>query len=485
MLCGLFFVFGSIFYLIDLATHPGTIARNVSVGRVDVGNMTRDEAVAAVSAETVSLLSEPIDVVANGQDVEIQPSDVAATVDVAVDVEAAFRTRARANPISWLASFVTHESVGIDSLTVTESMVGAILKPHFAGMETTAVDATWDVDGETATVVAAQSGVGLDISSATKGIERAILAMSGERTTDVPLEVLEPSRTTEMAEAMGIKEKLASFTTKFPSGQSRAKNIERVSELVSGTVVEPNGHFSINEAGGQRTKETGFVEGGVIKDGKSDTAIGGGVSQYSTTMFNAAYFAGVPITDFKAHSFYISRYPIGREATLWYPSIDLAFDNDYTTYMLVDSTVGPSSVTVTLYGTDDGRVVSTETTDRSDTTAPKVRCALDSELEPGTEKAIQSSLPGFSVRTTRTITRADGSQVPWTFTTVYKPKNQIVEYNPVPTTEPSGNEAGNEADSETDADDGSAPDENPPLETDATPPAEPMKCPAANDDVIN
>ena len=79
---------------------------------------------------------------------------------------------------------------------------------------------------------------------------------------------------------------------------------------------------------GERTEERGFAAGFIIEDGRLEVDFGGGVSQLATTTFNAAFFAGLEIVEHNPHSFYISRYPEGRESTIAWGVKDLRFRND-------------------------------------------------------------------------------------------------------------------------------------------------------------
>jgi hypothetical protein len=126
----------------------------------------------------------------------------------------------------------------------------------------------------------------------------------------------------------------------------------RISELVSGVVLRPGASFSVNDHVGPRTEEKGFVPGGAILEGEFVEQIGGGVSQFATTMYNAAYFGGYELVRYKAHSYYISRYPMGREATLNYQTVDLEIRNNSPYGLLIEATTTGSSVTVTTWGTE-------------------------------------------------------------------------------------------------------------------------------------
>ena len=153
----------------------------------------------------------------------------------------------------------------------------------------------------------------------------------------------------EWAASLGIVQPVGSFTTNFPAGQSRAENIIRIAQILQGTVIEPGATFSVNETTGPRGTAEGFVDGGVIVNGVVVNQVGGGISQFATTLFNAAFFAGLDIPDYMMHSLYISRYPFGREATLYYPSVDLKITNNTPFGILIWPTWTEDSITVTLY----------------------------------------------------------------------------------------------------------------------------------------
>ena len=143
--------------------------------------------------------------------------------------------------------------------------------------------------------------------------------------------VQEADFTTKDARALGIKEKVSTFTTYYPYAEYRNINIGRAAELVNGTVLKPGETFSLNDTVGERTAENGFTKGFIISNGVFKEDFGGGVSQMATTTFNAMFFAGLEDVEHKPHSFYIDRYPVGREATVAWGAVDLRFKNDTPT----------------------------------------------------------------------------------------------------------------------------------------------------------
>ncbi len=168
------------------------------------------------------------------------------------------------------------------------------------------------------------------------------------------LETVYPKRASATVLGWGIKEPIAIFTTKHKPGQDRVKNIHRIADLVRGTVIGPGESFSVNELIGPRTEENGFVKAHAIQDGVIGDQLGGGISQFATTLFNAAFFGGLDIMEYKPHSIYFDRYPYGREATLSFPKPDLRLRNSSPYGVLIWPTYTDSSLTVTLYSTTYG-----------------------------------------------------------------------------------------------------------------------------------
>ncbi len=155
----------------------------------------------------------------------------------------------------------------------------------------------------------------------------------------------------EWAESLGIVQVVGEFTTPFKPGQDRIINIARISELTRGVIIEPGGRFSVNDFVGQRTASKGFVPAGMILEGVFVDSVGGGISQYATTLFNAAFFAGLDFIEYQSHTIYLSRYPYGREATVSYPAPDLVIENNSPYGVMLWPTTGRDSITVKLYST--------------------------------------------------------------------------------------------------------------------------------------
>ena len=148
------------------------------------------------------------------------------------------------------------------------------------------------------------------------------------------------------ARRWGSPATVGTYETIYGGDPNRIHNVQLVAHLVDGKLIAPGATFSFNGTTGERTAAKGFLEAPVIVNGELQTGLGGGVCQVSTTVFNAAYEAGLPITARTNHALYISHYPLGRDATVDYPDIDLKFVNDTGHWLLLRTFVGSSSLTV-------------------------------------------------------------------------------------------------------------------------------------------
>jgi vancomycin resistance protein YoaR len=163
----------------------------------------------------------------------------------------------------------------------------------------------------------------------------------------------------------------------------------------------------------------------VIINGELESGLGGGVCQVSTTVFNAAYEAGLPIAERHNHALYIDHYPLGRDATVNYPDIDLKFVNDTGHWLLLETVVGASSLTVRLFGTPVHRKVVTQSSPLRDVGAPPVKRILDPHLFVGEQTVEAAGMPARAVSVRRLVYDRQGrllSDDTWYSTYVAEPK---------------------------------------------------------------
>lgn len=188
-------------------------------------------------------------------------------------------------------------------------------------------DATITIRNGKPHIVAEVDGTGVDPAQLATALS-GVLASPAPRSIEVPLSSRKASFTTADAEALKVKEVTGRFTTYFPGSTYRYNNIGKAAKLITGTFLKPGEVFSMNKTLGERTRAAGWMAGGAIDGGQIVERMGGGISQATTTTFNAIFFAGLEDIYHKPHSLYFSRYPVGREATLDWSSVDMKFRND-------------------------------------------------------------------------------------------------------------------------------------------------------------
>ena len=305
----------------------GPQAITVSVNRVVLPSRYSNAQAEALLEEATRRTSNPLRVVVGDKGATISP------------------TRLR----TWVKPDIINGTV---TLTIDEDAALAGIRKVIGTVGTPARDARLSVDG-LGIVTAVPSAQGL-VCCDERSVERLNAALSatepaGPVTLD--LKTVEPKLSTEAIMGLGVREKVASFTTKHRPGEDRVKNIHHIADLLRGVVIQPGETFSVNDTIGPRSAANGFVTAHVIEDGVFAENFGGGISQFATTMFNAAFFGGLDLVEYQSHSLYISRYPYGREATLSYPKPDLKVKNITPYGILIWPTYTDRTITVDLYST--------------------------------------------------------------------------------------------------------------------------------------
>ena len=250
-------------------------------------------------------------------------------------------------------------------------------------------------------------GEGVDAKTLAQAV-LPVLRESGDRKVSVETTKQPAGFTTADAKAAGVKEVTGEFTTYFPGTAYRYNNIGKAARLINGTYVAPGETFSLNARLGERTPQAGWMKGGGISGGKIDPNIyGGGISQATTTLFNAIFFAGLEDVYHKPHSLYFSRYPMGREATLDWHSVDMKFKNDSEYGVLLQGwttgkTGSQGSVTIRVWSTKTYTKVKASKPVQSNWRSPgKTVYNTSKDCVP------QSAMSGFDVRYNRLFYQGD------------------------------------------------------------------------------
>ncbi len=307
-------------------------------------------------------------------------------------------------------------------------------RPRF---EQPAQDASFTVEEERPRVVPGRAEQRLATRSVAEAAAAA--ALTPGRQAPLPLEQgAPPAFTTEAAEALGIVKLTGSFTTRHACCEPRVDNIHRAAALVHGKLLRPGETFSLNQAIGMRTAKNGFVPAPTIEEGEMVDSLGGGVSQFTTTLFNAVFRGGYDVIERQPHSYWFPRYPEGIEATLSWPKPDLVFRNDSDAGLLIWTKYSGTEITVQLYGDAGGRKVSWTRSDRKDIVMPKLEYIPNPDRDPEEEKVREGGGMGWSILVSRSVRFAGGAERSDQRWVIYKMRPRRVEVHPckIPKGEP-------------------------------------------------
>jgi vancomycin resistance protein YoaR len=360
------------------------------------------EAAGAAADQATALLAAPVRVTAAGGSADLRPAELAALA----------RSELRDGRL-----LLRLDAGALDRLL--HRRAGFAYRP--------ARDAGFRPDGRRVRVVPAVTGRTVDPAKAAAAVLAAGRQAGPARRAALPSVAVRPQLTTEAARRLGVRELVSTFTTTFNAGDApRVHNIGLIAAAVHGSLVRPGETFSMNQATGQRTAAKGYRTAHIIRNGELVDGLGGGVCQAGTTMFNAVFFAGLPVPERRNHSLHISHYPMGRDATLNWPGTDLKFRNDSPYGIYLTGRATPSALTFTLWSTSRGYKVAFTTSPASNFRAPPTRYEDDPTLPKGEEVVEESGASGFDVSVSRTVTKGGRLVRRDQFLSAYQPWTRVV-----------------------------------------------------------
>ena len=282
------------------------------------------------------------------------------------------------------------------------------------------------VDGRPV-VVPGRTGLTFERKKLIDRFLKLVVKKGNRRTIAVQSVIDTPDFTAADARKLQITEMVSSYSIAYPHADYRNTNLGRAAELISGTVLKPGETFSLNNTVGERTRANGFTEGFIISDGVYLEELGGGVSQMATTLFNAMFFAGLEDVEHKPHSFYIDRYPVGREATVVWGAVDLQFKNDTPYGVLISTSISPSStssdgaVNVSMWSTKYWDITA-GVSDRYDITEEKTRRLKGDDCVPN------DGYGGFDINVFRYFRQVGSDELvrKETMNTTYTPSDTVI-----------------------------------------------------------
>ncbi len=280
---------------------------------------------------------------------------------------------------------------------------------------------------------ASRNGYALDVAAAQRLVSSAVLRPEATNIA-LPVTVSKPKiGDANLPSVSSLKLIATGYTSFYGSSRARVANVSIAAGKLDGYVVPAGEQFSFNDAVGEISAETGFVEGLVISAGRTTKGVGGGVCQASTTTFNALYKAGLPVVERNQHSYKVHYYDdvAGRDAAVYYGSLDLRMQNDTPGPLIVRASTKGSTMTVQIYGVPDGRRVNLAPPRvLSRTPAPPPVTEFNASLPAGARTQVDWAAEGSLVTAARTVTNASGSSKTDVLTTRYRPWRAVYQVGP-------------------------------------------------------
>ncbi|MFH1737170.1 MAG: VanW family protein [Actinomycetota bacterium] len=400
----------------DIRTHAADFySRKIGlpqgVDYVTVHNADAEEA----RLIALEMIREPIDYTINGKDYTIGPAKIGTLIEFIPEKKT-----------------VKKDGRKVKDTVLTPELTRRRLEQYFIPLktefETKPVDARFEAGSGTVTIIPGQNGLVIDMDAAVVDLNKLALAEPPRKAT-LKMKELEPALTTAKAEAMGIKERVSVHTEYFDYTPNRSKNIRTLAESLDGKIVAPGQVWSINEATGPRTTTKGYTEAPVIINGQLSPDVGGGICNVSTTIFNTVFFGGYEVIERYPHDFYISHYPDGRDASIYYDGgMDFKFKNDTPHYILIKTDHSETSVTIAFYSTNMGTEVSYSNMGFLNIVPYGIVYKDDPAVPTGWEKDADMGygVDGRDITVFRTVKRSGAVVREEKFFSHYEPKQRIV-----------------------------------------------------------
>lgn len=301
-----------------------------------------------------------------------------------------------------------------------------------------------DGTGQIEPISASSVGRSMDVEASIKAINDALLR--GEHTVTLSVAEQQPAvADTATGAELGVAQLIQQQTTYFyGSSDARIQNIVAAAERYHGLLVAPGETFSMGSVLGDVSLENGFAEALIIYGGRTIKGVGGGVCQVSTTLFRTVFFAGFPVVERYSHAYRVSYYEMdasgsvdttfaGMDATVYFPLVDFKFQNDSSSWLLMETYVdiGARTITWKMYSTSDGRSVTWETSGPSNTVPPPEPVFEENaDLKKNQIKEVDHAAEGADVIITRTVWRNGQIYFSDPFQTHYEPWQAVCQYGP-------------------------------------------------------
>ncbi len=365
-----------------------------TVGDLDLSGIDIQEGKKKLQAWSKEKLAESLIIVYNGTEIEIIPQEMG----IDFDLEQTWKNII-ANPIE------KNKGVAV----IEQAKASKVLEKALAPYTRPPVDANFKVENDQFVIKPAENGYAFDIAKILEEIGETVLSDSPRKVRIENVEV--PARvTTEDLQEKAFEKVIGQFSTQYnPNDKNRSKNLEIAVAKLDKTLLKPGEVISFNDKIGPRTAETGFKDAYIIIRNKYVKGMGGGICQVSSTLYNAALLANMTVVERHPHAVAVTYIPLGQDATVNYPNLDLKLRNDTQGYIYIRTKAEKGKLTVSIYGKDTGTKVRLERKIEKEIPYETIR-EINPDLHPGAVVQEQVGYKGYIVKTWKILTDAQGQE---------------------------------------------------------------------------
>lgn len=414
----------------------------VKVDAIDLGGLSIEQAENRLAERATDLANERLALRYAGETLKTTIAELGGEVDISASVRAAYRIGREGNPFRRITNVVSARRRGCQvpaAYAIDRTAALAYLRAVAEKIDCEPVNARPAVEDKAVRMIPDKVGIRLDVE---KSMERIVRAVdSGARNVDLAIVTAAPKVT--VAHFKGIDGVLATYSTPYNAWErNRTHNLRIACDAINATLIEAGGTFSYNAIVGPRLRKHGFRDAPIFVRGEVEPGTGGGVCQVSTTVYNAALLANMKIVQRSHHSRPVVYAPVGRDATVAYPTIDLKFENTTGNTVYILASVKERTVNVSILGRKrDDQQIEIVAAGHRVIRAPVIT-RVEEDIEPGKSVVRRSGRQGHRISTYR-IVKLGGKAVRRELISndYYSPESRIVavpqpELQPEPESEP-------------------------------------------------
>lgn len=380
-----------------------TIMPNVFINGVNVGGMSRIQAVTGIKSSVDKYADTVVRFNLDGESVETTMGELGCSTDVDEILEEAMKAGRTGNCLQRFKDAEELES-GITTVELTtrpnfDSGENEKAESVLSELNRDSVNATIEMnDDSTFNIIPGQTGIAVDVEATVKALaEKLDESWDSEIDVDVVYEETEPAADSDDLSQM--TDELGTYTTSYSGAAGRMQNVENAAKFLNGSLILPGEEFDVNAAMEPYTEENGYAYAAEYASGKVVQGLGGGICQVSTTLYNALLYAELEIVERYPHSMTVGYVDLSRDAAIAGTTKNLVFKNNYDYPIYIAAGCSNGQLTFSIFGKEtrpSNRTIEFESRTISTIQPGEAVVTEDSSLAPGTSTVTQSAHTGYT-----------------------------------------------------------------------------------------